>query len=115
MHLVNVIESLDLVVLTDPRDFNEVEVNGGYCSDLLSCVMTGAQPGIIWVTVIANMNIVAVASLLEIPAIIITEGALPDEATIRKANQEGIVLLSTSTPSYQVIGNLWELGLTSPD
>jgi serine kinase of HPr protein (carbohydrate metabolism regulator) len=64
---------------------------------------------------IANINIVAVASLLEIPAIIITENAQPDSATITRANQEGIVLLSTPAGNYQVVGKLWELGIKEDD
>ncbi len=73
--------------------------------------MSGARANCIWVTLIANINIVAVASLLGIPAIIITEGAQPDEETIARANQEGIVLLSTPESSYKIIGELWQMGI----
>jgi len=48
---------------------------------------------------------------LDIPAIIITENAQPDAATIARANREGIVLLSTPVGSYQIVGRLWELGI----
>jgi predicted transcriptional regulator len=60
---------------------------------------------------IANINIVAVASLLEISAIIITENAQPNQETISRANMEEIVLLSTSASNFQVAGQLWDLGI----
>ena len=111
--LQTILDNIELKVLTDPVDFSEIEIHTGYTSDLLSCVMTGAKADGIWVTLIANINIVAVASLLEIPAIIITENAQPDAATIARANQEGIVLLSTSADSFQVVSDLSDLGIKS--
>lgn len=113
--LQTILDNIELKVLTNPQDYSEIEITSGYASDLLSCVMTGAQTDGIWVTLIANINIVAVASLLELPAIIITENAQPDAATIARANQEGIVLLSTPVGSYQIVGKLWQLGITDTD
>jgi hypothetical protein len=111
MNLQQVIDKLELTVLTDKKDFNTIVPSDGYSSDLLSCVMTGAPHGGLWITLQAHINIVAVAALLEISAVIITEGAFPDANTIKKANEEGITLLSTPTSSYVVCGKLWELGL----
>ncbi len=111
MNLKEVIEQLDLSVLTEPRDFSEIEPTCGYTSDLLSCVMAGAQRGSIWVTLQAHGNIVAVAALLDLSAIIITEGAMPDPATIQKASDEGITLLATTGTNFHVVGKLWEMGL----
>ena len=51
--------------------------------------MAGAPHESVWVTLQAHSNIVAVATLLEISAVIITEGAMPDQATISKADEEG--------------------------
>ena len=41
---------------------------------------------------------------------IITEGAMPDPTTLAKANEEGVILLSTSKQTFYVIGKLWDLG-----
>jgi hypothetical protein len=111
MNLNQVIQDLDLIVLTKPQDFSLLTPTSGYVSDLLSCVMAGAPHQGIWVTLQAHINIVAVAALLELTAVIITEGAAPDQGTIDKANEEGIVLLSTGRPSFEVVGKLWEMGL----
>jgi hypothetical protein len=111
MTLQDVIDQLNLTVLTQPGDFAAVTPTGGYTSDLLSCVMAGAGKGAVWVTLQAHLNIVAVAALLEMSAVIITEGAQPETATISKANEEGITLLSTDRQSFEVAGRLWEMGL----
>lgn len=111
MNLQQIIENLDLTVLTEPRDFASVQPAGGYTSDLLSCVMAGAKGNNLWITLQSHLNIVAVAALLEVAAVIITENAQPDSATITKANEQGIVLLSTPKPTYEIDGRLWEMGI----
>ena len=111
MTLQEIIEKLNLTLLTQRQDFSQVMPSTGYAADLLSCVMAGAQRKGLWVTLQAHLNIVAVGALLELSAIIITEGAQPDPDTIAKANEEGITLLSTNQPTFHVVGQLWELGL----
>jgi hypothetical protein len=111
MNLQQIIDELNLTVLTEPRDFAVVTLTGGYSSDLLSCVMAGSRKGNVWITLQAHLNIVAVAALNEVAAIIITENAQPDAASIAKANQQGVILLSTPQPTYEVSGRLWELGI----
>ena len=111
MNLQEIITSLNLTVLTDPKDFAEISPTGGYASDLLSCVMAGAKVGNVWVTLQAHLNIVAVASLTEVCAIIITESAVPDPAVIAKANEQGVVLLGTPKFTHEVSGRLWEMGI----
>lgn len=111
MNIQEIITLLNLSVITTPKDFSSIVPSCGYTSDLLSCVMAGAPHEAVWVTLQAHSNIVAVATLLEISAIIITEGAMPDQATITKADEEGVVLLGTDKPTYYVVGKLWEAGL----
>ncbi len=111
MNLKEVIDALNLKVLTEEKNFANVVPSGGYCADLLSCVMSGAPHQGIWVTLQAHNNIVAVGALLDLSAIIITEDAQPEADTIQKANEEGITLLSTNLKSFEVCGKLWQLGL----
>jgi len=111
MQLDQIIKQLNLKALTEPQDFSAITVDSGYCSDLLSCVMTGAEPNGVWITLIAHSNIVAVAALLDLAAIIITEDAQPDPDTIEKANEKGVILLSTPVPNFTTVGQLWNLGL----
>ncbi len=111
MKLDEIINHLNLQVLTESKPFSEIAVTSGYCSDLLSCVMTGAEPSGVWITLMSHSNIVAVAALLDLSAIIITEGAQPDPETIQKANEKDVIMLSSPQPNFQIVGQLWELGL----
>jgi hypothetical protein len=111
MNLQQIIDQLNLTVLTEPRDFAQILPSGGYSSDLLSCVMAGAKKGQLWITLQAHLNIVAVAALNELTAIIITENAQPDAASIAKANQQDVILLSTAQSTYEVNGKLWEMSI----
>lgn len=111
MTLDEVIQKLGLEVLTEAKDFSQIQVGSGYASDLLSCVMSGAKADGLWLTLQAHINIVAVAALLETSAVIITENAQPDQTTINKANQQEVTLLSTSLDTYTVSGKLWEMGI----
>lgn len=111
MNLNEIIDELDLQILTKPANFTDTIPQSGYVSDLLSCVMAGAKNGGLWITVQSHTNIIAVAALLELSAIIITESAQPEPNTIDKANEQDVVLLSSSLPSYVIAGRLWEMGL----
>lgn len=111
MTLDRIAQTLGLTLLTEKKDFSEVEPSAGYTSDMLSCVMSGAPRQGIWVTLQAHVNIVAVAALLDLAAVIITEDAAADPATIEKANEKGVTLFSTPKPSFEIVGRLWELGI----
>jgi imidazolonepropionase-like amidohydrolase len=111
MNLQTIIDKLQLNILTELHDFSSITPKGGYTSDLLSCVMAGAKNSNIWVTLQAHMNIVAVAAMLDVSAVIITENAQPDNATIAKANEQGVILLSTPKTSYEICGKLWDINL----
>jgi len=111
MNLQQIIDQLNLTVLTESRAFISIAPTGGYSSDLLSCVMAGAKKGHLWITLQAHLNIVAVAALNEVAAVIIAENAQPDAPSITKANQQGVILLSTSQATYEINGKLWELGI----
>lgn len=84
----------------------EAEVSGGYMGDLLSVVMGEAQEGQVWITIQSHVNIVAVASLKGVPAIIIAHGYEPDEETCKTAEEEGIVLLGTKLDPFSIAKKL---------
>ena len=111
MNLQEIIDKLQLQCLTQKRDFSQIIPTAGYVSDLLSCAMAGAQHGALWITLQSHANIVAVAALLELSAIVITEGSTPDAETIAKANEENVTLLLSDQPIFHVAGELWKMGL----
>lgn len=90
------------------------EVIDGYCGDLLSEVMGNAPAGCAWMTVQGHQNIIAVAVLREMAAIIITGGQKPDAETIEKADQEGIPILQWPDSSFRLAGQLFSAGVGNP-
>lgn len=88
------------------------EVSSGYVSDLLSDVMANAKAGDLWVTMQTHQNIVAVASLKEIAGIIIIGGREPDRQTLVKAESEKIPLLLSELPAFEVVGRLYQMGIS---
>lgn len=101
MNVKEFAENLNMRILTGEAGINK-EISRLYSCDLLSWVMSHAQKGNGWVTVHTHINVVAVALLVEIPCIIIPEGLEVEEATIKKAEDEGIAILSTDMNSYEV-------------
>ena len=92
---------------------NELQrkIQGGYCGDLLSDVMANAPTGCIWLTVQTHQNIINVAVLHEMAAIVLTGGQTPDQETIDRANQEGIPLLLWPDSAYNLAGQAYAAGL----
>jgi predicted transcriptional regulator len=92
-------------------DLTGIELTGCYISDLLSDVLAYAQPGMLWVTIHTHRNILSVASMKDIAAILFTCGRKPEAAIIAEAVGKGIFLLSTSLSTYETAGKLWKAGL----
>ena len=89
----------------------DAEVTGGYACDLLSAVMANAKEGDVWVTWHTHQNIVAVALLVRISAIILVAGRQPDEETARKAEEEDLPILTSKLHAFEIIGKLHALGI----
>lgn len=86
-------------------------VSGAYTSDLLSDVMANVKKDNLWITLQTHLNIVAVAALKEITAIIVVLDKEIDKDTLEKAEAEKIILLKTPMTAYRVSGKLYELGI----
>ena len=78
------------------------EIGGGYSGDLLSWVMGRLREGDAWVTIMSNINIVAVATLADPSCIILSEGVNPEEGVIEKAKSQGINMLRSQKNSFEV-------------
>jgi len=88
------------------------EISGGYASDLLSCVMAKAKEGNVWVTLQAHPNVIAVASLLNLAAVIVAEGVEADLETVMRAQENGVTLLGSAQTTFSVVGQLSAVGVT---
>ena len=99
-----------LEVVSGEKGLNR-DITDGYCGDLLSDVMANSVKGAVWLTVQVHQNIVAVAVLKELAAIILVNGRQPDEETKTKSEDEQIPILVTPLSAYQLAGQLNELGI----
>jgi len=109
--VADIVDKLALQVRAGAGTLRDRQVTGGYASDLLSCVMAGARKGDVWVTLQAHPNVIAVAVLLELAAVIITEGAQPDPETLKKAEAEDVPVLTTTDNTFVVVTKLAALGV----
>ena len=78
----------------------EREVTGGYCGDLLSWVMGRAESGDAWVTIMSNVNIVAVCTLADPACIVLSEGVKPYDETLKRAKEQGVNIISTALDTF---------------
>ena len=80
---------------------NDCELSGVYCCDLLSLVMSHAFEKCAWITVMSNINSVAVASLADVGCIIIADNTAVDENTIAKAKEHNISIAISDLPVFE--------------
>jgi predicted transcriptional regulator len=110
MRVSELVEKFDLKVAAGNSGLDR-EIRDGYCGDLLSEVMGHAPEGCAWMTVQGHQNIIAVAVLRNMAAIIITGGQTPDNETMKKADEEGIPVLQWPDSSYSLAGRLFNSGV----
>ena len=85
------------------------QAQGGYTSDLLSDVMGHASEGLVWITLQTHLNVMAIAGLKELAAVIIINQLPVGPEVIQRANAEGIPLLSTPLSGFECSGKLYAL------
>lgn len=110
MTLTDLVERLDLKVFTAGNALGAA-VLGGYVSDLLSDVIGHSRKGDLWVTMQVHQNIVAVAVLKELAAIVLVNGREPAAETLEQARKEGVVVLGTPAAAFELVGKLYGMGL----
>ena len=100
MKVSELVKNLNLTVVTD-KNFTDREIKGCYAGDLLSWVMGRAEQDSAWITIMSNINIVAVAALVDMACIILADGVAVDEEVIKKADSQAVIILSTDKDCYQ--------------
>ncbi len=96
-------KSAALTVLCEAEDRS---VMGGYCGDLLSWAMSRAPADAAWMTVMGNVNAIAVAVLTDVACIVLCEGALLDETATAKAKEQNVWVLATDKTAFEVAAEL---------
>lgn len=100
MKIKELTEKLRLSVLCEGDP--ERECTGCYCGDLLSWVMSRAKENDIWLTVMGNVNAVAVAVLTDCACIVLTENSALDEDAQMRALQQGVTILRSDKNAYEL-------------
>ena len=107
MKVSQLTDDLGLTVFSG-KEGMERNISGGYVSDLLSDVMGNSREGQIWVTLQTHKNVMAIASLKDLAAVILVKGHQPDEDTLKQSNEEGVPILGTDKPTFEIAGELYK-------
>ncbi len=99
MTVKEIAESAEFKILSIPDP--DREVKGVYIGDLLSWVMGRAGESNAWITIMSNINVVAVASLADVSCVILSEGVELPADVLSAAEEKGINVLSSKYPSYE--------------
>lgn len=108
MKVTDIVEKLGLNVFSGHEGLGR-EVTGGYASDLLSDVMGHAMAGAAWITIQTHRNVMAIASLRDLAAVIITSGEKPGDDTMAQSNEEAVPVLGTDMSTFELAGKLYSL------
>lgn len=112
MILSELISKFGLTVYAPPAD-GKVEVAHGYASDLLSDVIANAGRDSLWVTMQIHVNIIAVAALKDVAAIVIVSNHKPADDTIAMATQKGVCVLGTGMTTFETCGRFYAAGISA--
>ncbi len=108
MTVRELVNALGLEPLTGDVNLGE-RIEAGYVSDLLSDVIANAPENSVWITVQRHINILGVAKLRNIAAIITPRSLKVETEVLEKAKAEGIALLRTDNTAFEISGRLYGL------
>jgi serine kinase of HPr protein (carbohydrate metabolism regulator) len=112
MKVKNLLESKHFQLVSDDSGI-ENEVNGIFSCDLLSHVMGFASEKNILITVLNNINVLGVASLLDLSCVIFAHNIQVKEAIIIKSNELNIPLIRTNISTSKAVIALYEIGVNN--
>lgn len=110
MKIMELIDALNLEVICPPQN-PEAPVESACVSDLLSHVMATCGGNSLWITSQAHTNIIGVASLLDMQAVVLAGCALPTETVQCKARDSGVTLLHSCDSAFDLCGRIYALGI----
>jgi len=87
----------------------DIPVTSGYAGDMLSWVMGRAKEGSVWMTIMSNQNVAAVALMADVACVVLTENVNPDDALVMQANLRGVPLFTSQLSTYELSCRLGEL------
>jgi len=110
MRLDEIKNRLNLTLLSGNNPLNS-NVSRGYVSDLMSDVIAHGKEGDIWITYQTHLNVIAIALMKNMAAVILIQDRVLIPAAAEKAEQEGLPVLSSSKSAFEIAGELYQLGI----
>ena len=111
MRLSEIVDELNLLNVNRIEIEGDVSITHGYTCDLLSQVLASAKKESVWITVQSHLNIIGVAVMTGISAVIVCEGHDVPVEVIEKADDEQIALYKSQETAFQLSGKLFECGI----
>ena len=108
MTVLELAKEMDLKIINE-GEAAEREIHGVYCCDLLSIVMGRAKADDAWITVMGNINAVAVAVLSDVACVILSEGMTIDDESVAKAREQDVCILASEQPTFELSRRIAEL------
>lgn len=102
MNLSELCEKLSLTVTAGSDEKMNAVFDGVYAGDLLSRAMSHVEADNLWITIMSNINVIAVASLTEAAAVILAENVELVPEALEAARDKGITVLSSPLTVYEL-------------
>jgi hypothetical protein len=106
MTLAHLVDDLGFEVVTDKINMDR-HIRAGYVSDLLSDVIANIEEDSVWITIQRHINILGVAKLKDVVAIVIPRNLQIEESVIEKARQEGVAILRGTRTAFEISGLIY--------
>ena len=110
MKLSEIAQKLELKAVGQP-DLAGTDITGVYISDMVSDIIANAKAGNLLVTIQIHNNVIAAANLVDISAIVVTQGKQPSDDVVKMAEKAAIPILSTDLNRWQIVTKLYEAGV----
>lgn len=101
MTVAQLASALNLEILTGDTNLDR-EIKSGYTSDLLSDAIAGIGEDSVWITIQRHINVLGVAKLRDVAAIIIARNLKPEADVVEKAREEHIALLTSAKSAFEI-------------
>ena len=108
---MTVAELMKKLNMTPMNKLFDKDISGGLVTDMVSDVMKTGQAENLWVTVQTNKKVIAAANLVDIAAVVITQGKKVDADVLEAANKAEITIFSTPMTSWDLVGKTYALGI----
>jgi len=92
--------------LLTPGSPLEVECPKVFASDLMSDVLTSAEPGSLLLTGLANSHVVCTCSVADLAAVVFVQGKRPDSGVVDQARSKNLPLIATKMPMFEACSRL---------